>query len=240
MSIISLPVNNKTALLNYRDIMRNGKNIDLQTALEIFGENVYRVNDGQLNGSKVVLDIGCNLGFFSVLCAIYGASKVYAFEPNPNNLEILKQNALLNNFENVINIINKAVWNKDEKLNLLDLDRDSRIENIVELESDASKSVVSNVGNDKLPVEGIDLEKFLTDNNIAEVDICKIDVEWSEYIFIPSWSDALMKKIKYLTIEFHGVDEQTFGEMVAHLSRQFCVQTLGSHERGGYLYCTRY
>ena len=51
----------------------------------------------------VVVDVGANVGYFSMLArSMVGVNgKVFAFEPEPNNLKSLHQNIRLNNFENV-------------------------------------------------------------------------------------------------------------------------------------------
>ena len=54
--------------------------------------------------SPVCLDIGANIGFFSLLAAkCVGASgKVIAFEPNPSTADILEKNIALNGFKNIL------------------------------------------------------------------------------------------------------------------------------------------
>ena len=51
-----------------------------------------------LNDSDAVLDIGANIGVFSVSAAKKGAS-VYAFEPCKDNFKLLKKNIEINNTE---------------------------------------------------------------------------------------------------------------------------------------------
>ena len=60
-----------------------------------------------------VLDIGAHHGYFSLLAArcVGPEGTVYAFEPAPDNLQILKRNVELNHLTNVIPI-NKAVSDK--------------------------------------------------------------------------------------------------------------------------------
>ena len=43
-------------------------------------------NKNQEQEQAIMLDVGGNLGWFSLLAAAHGASKVYMFEPNPSNL----------------------------------------------------------------------------------------------------------------------------------------------------------
>lgn len=57
----------------------------------------------ELKEGQVVVDIGANIGYYALLEArIVGTSgKVYAIEPVPGNVEILKKNIELNGYSNV-------------------------------------------------------------------------------------------------------------------------------------------
>jgi len=56
---------------------------------QVYDLNEYRVNRF---GGKVVVDIGAHIGSFSRLANDNGASAVYAFEPDPENYEVLCKN----------------------------------------------------------------------------------------------------------------------------------------------------
>jgi FkbM family methyltransferase len=58
-----------------------------------------------------VLDVGANIGYFSVLAAkLAGASgSVWAFEPTPHVVDILKKNVRANGFEDCIHVVPQAV-----------------------------------------------------------------------------------------------------------------------------------
>lgn len=55
---------------------------------------VYELNEYRVNrfSGKVVVDIGAHIGSFSRLANDNGASAVYAFEPDPENYEVLCKN----------------------------------------------------------------------------------------------------------------------------------------------------
>ena len=61
-----------------------------------------------------VVDIGANIGFYSLMMAdLVGLSgRVYAFEPDPQLFEAAVRNASLNNKENVISIQNLALGSR--------------------------------------------------------------------------------------------------------------------------------
>lgn len=73
----------------------------------------------QTRPGDVVVDVGANIGYYTVILAdkVGKTGKVYAFEPDKTNFEILKQNIEVNNLKNV-ELINAAVGSKVGKLKL--------------------------------------------------------------------------------------------------------------------------
>jgi FkbM family methyltransferase len=65
--------------------------------------HITRVFADTLKGGDVFLDLGANLGYFSLLAAtLVGKSgKVIAFEPNGQNLQLLYSSIIENQFENI-------------------------------------------------------------------------------------------------------------------------------------------
>lgn len=70
---------------------RDGHPTDRQTIEEVWADDQYGIDRGMVAG-KVVVDVGANIGAFSVLAASLGAARVVAFEPEPGNAEILRKN----------------------------------------------------------------------------------------------------------------------------------------------------
>lgn len=70
-----------------------------------------------IHPDSVVIDIGANIGFWSIHCSRLTKNRVYAFEPDPQNLELLSTNIKINRFENVV-VIPKACGDKKARLKL--------------------------------------------------------------------------------------------------------------------------
>jgi FkbM family methyltransferase len=240
MNIVSIPFNGKHLMINYRDTMRpfgdTEKNMDLQVIKEIFEENVYHLTVDKLNGSKVVIDLGGHIGTFSLMAAALGA-EVIALEPNKDNADLLEMNAAWNNFEHKIKVIRNAVYPNNSPVEMDNDYSDSMVKELAGMATWASK-VSQKERVETFMASTITLEKIMSD--IPEVDFLKIDIEWSEYKIIPTITEDMMKKIKFIAIEFHGVDKATFGEMIAHLTKGFCIEILGHHDRGGFVWARRY
>jgi len=72
-----------------------------------------------LKPSMTVLDIGANVGYYSLMIArdLKGSGRIYAFEPEPFNFRLLKANININGYAN-ITPIRQAVSDVDETVTL--------------------------------------------------------------------------------------------------------------------------
>ncbi len=66
------------------------------------GEGPYETETFTLHNNDVVLDVGANMGIFSLLAMKRGVKMVYAFEPLKHALLHLNANIVSNNYENKI------------------------------------------------------------------------------------------------------------------------------------------
>jgi len=80
---------------------------------EVLEERIYPVDDLELEDGDRVVDVGAQIGTFSLLAASRGA-RVVAVEPSPMNLELLRHNVALNGFEERVGVVEAAVWRPGE------------------------------------------------------------------------------------------------------------------------------
>jgi FkbM family methyltransferase len=64
---------------------------DPATFKEVLFDNCYKLPDHLEPGARII-DVGANIGAFSVACLIRGAGLVTAVEPHPDNFELLRRN----------------------------------------------------------------------------------------------------------------------------------------------------
>lgn len=208
---------------NCRFYIREDMSTDEIVIREIWEEDVYRLEDSHLNRGGIVLDIGANIGSFSVYCGLKGA-RVYAVEPEPNNLEMLKNNIELNNLQNNIVVIDYGVS---------DFNGTAVIDN-----SGGGSTIKDNKPGSTIKI--ISFDDLLDQYDIEEIDVLKIDIEGSEKELILGASKESMNKCNYITMEFDIRAGNYLGAMVQKLSETHHVRTMGSWERGGMVWGWRY
>jgi FkbM family methyltransferase len=138
--------------------------------------------------NKIVVDAGAHVGLFSLVASSF-AKKVVSIEPHPFNFNLLRINKVLNNAENIV-LINKALWSKQEILNLYEGSHGAA--HSVIQQRDCAK---------KYPVQSTTLKEII--DEFGEVDLLKIDVEGSEFEILGKIGTDILKYIKCITAEIH-------------------------------------
>jgi len=232
-------MNYKTANENYSFKIRellddpsDDHNLDYKVIDETWNENVYRIHEYQFKDDAVFLDIGANIGSVSLYVDNFNKFrddtkkiKVYAIEPEPHNLVLLKENIKNNPTEN-ITVVPNAIWHESQNVSITN--------------KGGNSSIVSKNTSESTSVLAITIKDLVDLYDIKEVDVVKIDIEGAEFDLIINTPAEILAKIKYLTLEFDKSFDGKFGIMVEKLSKQFGLEILGSPERGGYIYANRY
>ena len=124
----------------------------------------------RVKDDAVILDVGANFGFLSLVWAnaISQNGKVIAFEPNISVHNSLKKSIRANNLESTIQLKNLAVGNKDGSIELF---LSSTTSNIMEGGMQE---------NNKTTIEMVSLDSFSKRNDIVRCDLIKIDVDGIE------------------------------------------------------------
>ena len=80
---------------------------------DVFEPYTTQVIKQNISSGDIVIDIGANIGYFTLIMAkcIRENGKVFSFEPEPKNFELLKKNVEINNYSNVI-LEKKAIGKK--------------------------------------------------------------------------------------------------------------------------------
>jgi FkbM family methyltransferase len=110
----------------------------------------------------VVLDVGANLGIYTLLAAKRGA-RVFAIEADPRNVEKLRRHVLLNGFEDRVTIFPIAAGDHEGTVTLFRAAGNSGHSNLFD-------------GTDPVRVPCRTIDSL----GLPPIDICKIDIEGNE------------------------------------------------------------
>lgn len=150
-----------------------------------------------LEKGDIFLDVGANIGLFSLIASQYVESKgkIYAFEPTPETFSRLCENVEINAFSN-ISTFQIGLSDKEEELlfnvSQAGYDAWNSFAKLKELEDSCSISIKTTT-----------LDSFLNQQEISDVNLIKIDVEGWEMNVLKGAKDLLSKeKAPVLMIEF--------------------------------------
>jgi FkbM family methyltransferase len=144
-----------------------------------------------LKPGDVFLDVGCHYGIYSVLASklVGSTGRVFAVEPHPGTLEILRENLSLNGSENV-HVLNVALTDTTGSLALSYNENGSHRQRA----SDAISTVHI--------VQAVSGDELLTHSPVPTV--IKIDVEGHEFAVLCGLKRTLSKSVcRRLCLEIH-------------------------------------
>jgi FkbM family methyltransferase len=148
--------------------------------LLLFGvreEDQLLVLKDEVQPGMVVLDLGANIGYYTLLLeSLVGPQgKVYAYEPSSDNINILKENIKLNNKEDVIDVFHAGVSDKVGSETLY-LSEQSNVHNFIT--SYRSKMKDNSAEDDVEEVDMFDIDTLI--KNKRPINFIRMDTEGYE------------------------------------------------------------
>ena len=151
---------------------------------------------------KHVLDVGANLGFYSLLLSNIRNSIVYSIEPFEDTFKILEQNININKSKNI--------FPKKQGITSKKLEGIIEIDKTINLPSNSTNLFKkNNLIGDKIisqKIETISLENFCIKNRLNTVDFIKLDVEGLEYQIFTDIDFVLKKYKPMFYVEIHKTE----------------------------------
>jgi len=176
-----------------------------------YEDNVKKIFLSKINKGDTVIDVGANIGFFSLLAAkkIGSRGKIFAIEPLKQANNWLKKNLKLNSFENY-KVLEVAVG---EKQGTMKMYKKSKSAEMIILDPTVSKDDLLICG--EINIETID--NIISTKKIEKVNLLKIDVEGFEHEVLLGCKESFKaKKIENIICEIHtkylknrGIEEQS-------------------------------
>jgi len=144
----------------------------------------------------VILDIGANIGWYSMVLrnSIKQNITIFAFEPEPKNFDLLTKNIECNNMTG-IHAVNKAVAEQSGRATLfLYSSKNSGRHSLLNVNPQTKMSI---------EVETVNIEDFLEKNKIDfdRIKLIKIDIEGYEVLALKG-ATTLLSKVPYMFLEY--------------------------------------
>jgi FkbM family methyltransferase len=219
--------------------LRNGLIFDgpedsslVEIAHEIFLSHDYSPSGFAIGSEDYIVDIGANVGMYSIFAAIKTNKVVYAYEPFPKNMEYFKRNIRQNRIKNITpNPCAISNIRGRSKLYLTEGSAGNQL-----FEQNLKGKIIGNI-----EIQTITLGDIFIENNIATIDLLKLDCEGAEGLIIPSTHEEYFHRIKRIVLEFHDhLSPLRHGELLSALEKYGFKCTL--HWNGvspvGYIYGT--
>lgn len=122
-----------------------------------------------VKAGDTVVDVGANIGYYTLqLARLVGpGGRVFAFEPEPRNFDLLRRNVWENGYDNVT-LVPAAVAARPERLRLY-----------LNPENRGDHRLQATAGREAVEVEGISLDDYFR-GFLGRLDLVKVDVQGAE------------------------------------------------------------
>ena len=199
-------------------------------------KEIYAIPECSVKEGDVVFDVGAHLGFFSYHAKLKGARKIYAFEPNPYAVEILKKHALLWGMADLV-IQNCALYSEKKEIELF-IPRDP-LASISTILSDKRGTVLESFEySHKIKVKATTIDDFVKENGIERVDFIKIDAEGAEREIIRGAKETIKKfKPRMVTASYHLPDDrEAIPELILSIRDDYRYKLVNKGEEDLFFY----
>lgn len=167
---------------------------------EIFKFHEYRRADEVIQNAKdPIVDVGAHAGFFAMHArSLNKQVKIFAIEPEPENIKALKNHL------------------KENKISKVEV-----IEAALALESGSRQLVVApdshnhRLGLDferipgSIKVKAVSFADLLKQNKIKKISLLKMDIEGGEYEVFDSMGEKDLSVVNYIILEYHEGREKS-------------------------------
>jgi FkbM family methyltransferase len=155
-----------------------------------------RKHYGELKNKSIVVDIGANVGVFSLFTASQSPNaSIYSYEPIKSNYAILQNNIKNNGFLDRIKAYNKGVAAVPGQRRIY-------------VSSSPSHSFTQSFASQESEIiECTTLENLIRDNNLSKIDVLKLNCEGAEYEILYSASKAL-EIVRDIRMEYHILEDE--------------------------------
>ena len=188
--LLKKPINNLSLKNNFRFVSSLSNNL-FEIVKEVWFENKYLPKNVFLDRNGVIVDIGANVGVFSVFASTLTRGKIVAVEPFSNNCKYLRKNLKNNSVTNVI-IEQAAIAKKTGKRAFYFQNCDAGHGFYFAKESKSSQLVNT-----------ISFAGLIKKHSIKKIEMLKVDCEGAEGELFSSLPKNILNIINNISLEFH-------------------------------------
>jgi FkbM family methyltransferase len=185
----------------------------------VWEPGIMKICVDRLQDSGTFLDIGANVGMFSMSIATnFENVNIHAFEPVPSNFNVLKQNLIVNSLEHRITANNLAVGSICSTINMC-----------VEGQTSHVSHTKSTNSLKKVGINLLSIDHYCETHNINDVKLIKCDVEGFELEVLTGAEKVLHSQKPCLVVEiedrwtdrygYSGKDVFVFLEQLGYVAR---------------------
>lgn len=185
--------NNNANIFTFRDgtKIKTYEGVDSSTLMVV----MLRKDYGEAKSNATIIDIGANIGTYSIHAALAPHTKVYAYEPLAETFSKLEENIRLNKLGKKIKAFKLGVAARRGKRKLY-------------LSSNSPFHSMHAKSKNYVNIENITLKDVFEHNKIKRCDILKMDCEGAEYEILYNVSKKYLKRIKELRLEYHYLNKK--------------------------------
>ncbi len=158
---------------------------------EVLVTNVYK--DGlHLADGDIVVDLGAHIGAFSVLAAQQArGARIYSYEPEPQNVELLTRNVLLNHVADQVTICPVAVGGTSGR-------------HVFHVSSGGMGALAAGTEQaTPIFVETVTLQDVFLTHRLDRINLLKVDIEAAEYEMFAALPEEWLARIDRIIMECH-------------------------------------
>lgn len=183
-----------------------------------------------LRPGEAILDIGANIGFTTqrFFRILNGRCRIWAFEPLPRNLELLRRN--VRRFGDSVSVVECAVGERDGVCVVVDNRRHGGLSRLRSLDSSKPRDAAFWQDVEDIRVRMVSLDTFADERSGIRPSFIKLDVEGAGHWVLQGSRRVLRDHRPVISCSFHSDEE-----------REGVVKILGEHAyRGGTLRAGRW
>lgn len=182
------------------------------TIVETMGADCYRLASMSLPEAPVVVDVGANLGGFTLALLRHRPhARVVAYEPSPIAFAACRENLSRNGLTEQVTLHPWAVTGTPADSVTLYQDR-----------GDTCTSTVLPGRHSETPPQPVEVTAVTLMEAMgecdADVDLLKLDVEGAEYDIILGTPPDVLGRVHRIALEYHPVPGSTVVQLASHLS----------------------